>query len=407
MTMEHPSTRSPAGFDEAVELREALTNKERELEMAAQIGLSLAEQNHALQTRLDQTSQFEQELVDRLSKAEHDRRSFLDKSYQIDDVTIRLQLLEDSLQSQGSLNHNFERIIRDLRDENKTLREEMRSLSTHFTEIQESHGKTTHSSLKALQKLHLVEETLERERVNIADTRTQLGHLHDKSSNQGNIFSHTIRSLQESLNMARTNLDILRDEVIELQQSRADIDSALQEDVVNYRHLLDEAQATIEGLLELHAMRSNSSDTSFLPPLSLINGPPVEVPETGSSNFPLLSGLRSITASRTDSLGSQSPQVGLNMLLQETRLTTPPPEPLNKILTSPQSTPSPSGLPSCPGSPTQTMPAPFRPFFRPPHSVGLRVLSYLSQNHPRGQVSKPPLPESQNLNQELDGSGFL
>ncbi|KAJ1920862.1 hypothetical protein IWQ60_006902 [Tieghemiomyces parasiticus] len=337
--LEGLSPHSYDGYDDPSDLRAALASKERDLDMAAQIGLSLAEQNRGLQLQLEQTARFSQDLAER---ADTDRRLFLDRSLQMDDVVQRVHLLETTAQDQVQVNQALETRLQAVRTENRTLREDLRSLTVHFAEIEASHGKTTHSSLKALHKLHSLETTLEQERIHLADTRNQLAHLADRATSQGNNFGTTLRALQDNLSKVCQNLDDLRGEMVELQSDRQDVDAAVRQDIQDYRSLLDDARATIENLLELHAMQSEPSNVELSPPsldrslAQALSSPPL---------YPTLA-----------------------------------PRPWPPALAA-------SPTPSDPGTPTDRPSSPLRllpsgmldGFGRPPAQLGLRMLNYYSR----------------------------
>ncbi|KAJ1984859.1 hypothetical protein H4R34_000399 [Dimargaris verticillata] len=379
--------------DDPEALRALLADKERELEMAAQIGLSLAEQNTTLQSRVHQLAQAEANIMDRLRHTDTDRRQFLDKAYQIDDLCMQVQLLRESLQDQQQASQQYERTCQALQQENRWLKEEVKTLTDQFSQIEASYKKASHSSHKALQRLHNLESTLDQERVHISDTSAKLDRLVDRVSTQGTTLGQSLRSLQDHLVLALQAIEILKEEVTELHQCKSETDSDMERDYRSYQSLLDQAQRTIENFLEAHAMLPDGLLGPSLQPLHSLQSDLVPTAAGEQSDSALsLDGLRRLTIA--NGTGPGFPPASLSQTPLCTTPSTPPTDRAHfgqflSILSSPRSVPSVASIAE-PSSPTQANPKAFDSLFQPPNKVGLRVLRYLSQAPPRTTRSPDP-----------------
>ncbi|KAJ1981448.1 hypothetical protein H4R35_000704 [Dimargaris xerosporica] len=374
-------------------LRALLADKERELEMAAQIGLSLAEQNTTLQNRVHQLTQAETNIMERLRKTDTDRRQFLDKAYQIDDLCLQVQLLRESLQDQQQASQQYERTCQELRQENRWLKEEVKILTDQFSQIEVSYEKASHSNHKALQRLHQLESTLDQERVHISDTSAKLDRLVDRVSTQSTTLGQSLRSLQDHLVHALQSIEVLKEEVTELHQCKSETDSELERDYRSYQSLLDQAQRTIENFLEVHAMLPDGLLASSLQPLHSLQSDLLPAASGGQGDSALsLDGLQRLAVS--SSTGPGFPQASSTPTSLCATPSTPPADraqfgQLLSILSSPRSVPSVASIAE-PSSPTQGNPEAFDSLFQPPNKVGLRVLRYLSRAPPRTPLSPDP-----------------
>ncbi|KAJ1932401.1 hypothetical protein FBU59_006382, partial [Linderina macrospora] len=98
-------------IDDIHELRAILRDTTAQLQTAAQMGLSLATQNHSLQQRLESFEHEKDELHQRLTLVERDRRRMQDQSLLVDQLRETLA----DLQSRYSGRRQQQRVSVDVR----------------------------------------------------------------------------------------------------------------------------------------------------------------------------------------------------------------------------------------------------------------------------------------------------
>ncbi|KAJ1647225.1 hypothetical protein IWQ61_010116 [Dispira simplex] len=355
--VEKASGPSATGSDTST-LHAKLAEKEHELQMAAQLGLTLAEQNNALCHQLDRVAHLEHDMADWLRKTEADRRQFLERAYKIDDLFLRLKLVEEALQDQVQLNAKCQKTTEDLRTENTWLKDELRTLTSHFAQIQDSHSTATQSNVKVLHRLHNLEASLEQERVNIHDVKTSLDQAGEKYARHNATLNQGVRTLQDHVQAVLQDLEQLHQRLDTVEKCQTDTESHLNEQVQVYQKLLGEAQTAIETMTDLQSLHSVDTLHAGLSRPSPIS------PFTGSAlNDHLLGAETPCPARDQDSLQLQ-----------------PVPWDIS---------PGPASPGPLTGRPTSPLPDPMHTIFRPPTHVGLRVLRYLSRQHGRGDQPPP------------------
>ncbi|KAJ1645478.1 hypothetical protein LPJ64_002947 [Coemansia asiatica] len=233
-------------------LRSYLRDTTESLHSAAQMGLDLAQQNQALQQRLDNMARSQEELEQRLLLVERDRQWFQQQSLRIDQISANLADLQ-TRSEKTSRRMASEQHVAVVEKSVERLREDMEGLARSLEES----GGTNRQSVGLKTVFNTVRE--------LADTLGDLRQAVEQMSERVEQNDVRTRSMAEDLGKQvvglRKRVDGLQDMGQEAQLAvdsvalrQGDLEASLKSVIHEYNDMLNEHEQTLRILGEAQSV---------------------------------------------------------------------------------------------------------------------------------------------------------
>ncbi|KAJ1723667.1 hypothetical protein LPJ53_001999 [Coemansia erecta] len=227
-------------------LRSYLRDTTQSLHSAAQMGISLAQQNQALQTRLSELTQDHQDLRQRLALIEHDRKWLQQQSLRVDQIRATLNELQTKHERTERRMASDQR-VNSVQSALDVLREDFDLLARNVEEERRSRRKD--SDLAAVSK------SVNANKAAINHLRAQIGELSeivDMGDAKSRAFStETQRALAE-IGQRFGGLEEVQQEaqrnIHEVAEHQGKIEQSLESVIVEYNTMLNEHEQAIRIL---------------------------------------------------------------------------------------------------------------------------------------------------------------
>ncbi|KAI9500336.1 hypothetical protein BX070DRAFT_237729 [Coemansia spiralis] len=232
-------------------LRGYLHETTQRLQTAAQMGLELAQQNSALQSRLGAIEQTQDDMRQRLALVERDRRWMQDQSLRVDQ--IKASLNDIILKANGSRSHRCDQQIDRLDYAIEKLKDDINAVAQTLESVVSTRKWTTEMSAarKSLAELTDKVATLEvrlkevQEQANTTETRHRSHHA--ELTRCLNENTQNIQTISEERSEAQAHIN-------SVASHQRDIEQSLQSVIHEYNAMLNEHEQAIRVLSESHAL---------------------------------------------------------------------------------------------------------------------------------------------------------
>ncbi|ORX74311.1 hypothetical protein DL89DRAFT_13684 [Linderina pennispora] len=255
---ERPPSADFDQIDDVTELRAILRETTARLQTAAQMGLSLATQNHALQQRLETFEHEKDELHQRLALIERDRRRMQDQSLLVDQLRETLVELQSKYsgrqQRRVSVDARVDRVERSV----DAVREELDGLQAAMADVDGMRWRSERQQLaKAVQG---VKDDVEAAECRIDDVHAKAAENEQRQASRHADVARRIADLQRQID-ALAEMGVRCQEQIEwTAQAQASVEHEIRAAVAECNEMVGGHEAAIR------ALRDSSSPTGH-PPL--------------------------------------------------------------------------------------------------------------------------------------------